>query len=524
MKRREFLQSISNSDDRVQSDLTPYTKPLSIHEAYHLLRRISFAPTPELANSLVGKSVVELFDDIFVETQALPTAPDKKWINIPNEDPLKAGNPALRFEIEAEIKNNYYQFVDWWINLMRNEIKLPLREKLVLFWSTVWTIEFTYDTEALIPPGLCYRNNQILRQYALGNYGDFAEAVTLDGAMLLYQSLFYSNRRIANENYMRELMELFMMGTGDILTGNPNYYESDVKEGAKALTGWRNGAYLNEPAPKGYFNTYFSPHDHIIEAKSFLNNIIPSRTEDQNTEDQVRNEEVRKIIDIILKERKMSVARFISDKIYKYFVYAEPKSASTYIINSLAEIFSDSDFNLRQLFKSLFTSSHFFDKENIGIQFKTPPDYIIGFEIMLGVKYPNSRKAIFDLEQELYDPPNVGSWKGYRTWISTKTFPLRIKYANEILSVATEQNLLNLAKKFSDYTNLDSLNFNLIQFFLPDITKIDIERQNRYKDILANGISESNWSQAIQDSDPKVVEGIRNLIKSFILSPDFQLC
>lgn len=524
MKRREFLQQVAKSDDELQSDLTPYTNPLTLNEVYHLLRRISFAPTPELANQLVGKSATQLFDDIFASTPTLPPAPNKKWVDTPNEDPLKAGNPALRFEIEAEIISNYYQFVDWWVELMRNETKLPLREKLVLFWSTVWTIEFTYDTEALIPPGLCYRNNQVLRQYSLGNYGDFAEAVTLDGAMLLYQSLFYSNRRIANENYMRELMELFMMGTGDIITGNPNYYESDVKEGSKALTGWRNGAYLNEPAPKGYFNTYFSPNDHIIEAKSFLNNIIPSRTEDQNTEDQVRNEEVRKVIDIILKERKMSVARFISDKIYKYFVYAEPKSASVEIINSLAQIFADSNFNLRPLFKSLITSKHFFDKDNIGIQFKTPPDYIIGLEIMLGVKYPRSRQAIFDLEQELYDPPNVGSWKGYRTWISTKTYPLRIKYANEILSIATDQNLLNLAKKFSNYQSIENLNLNLIQYFLPDITKVDLERQNRYKEILSNGVSESDWGQAIEGNNPKVAGGIRNLIKSFILSPDFQLC
>ncbi len=524
MKRRDFISQLALIDDTILNDLSPYTEPLNLRQAYHLLRRLSFAPTYELANQLVGQTVSQIFNDMFETTPTLPSAPNKNWVATPNEDPLKAGNPALRFEIEADIKKNYAEFIDWWIALMKDETKLPLREKLVLFWSTVWTIEFTYDTEALIPPGLCYKNNQVLREYSLGNYRDFAEAVTLDGAMLLYQSLFYSNRKIANENYMRELMELFMMGTGDIITGNPNYYESDVQEGSKALTGWRNGAYLHEPAPKGYFNTYFSPNDHIIEAKSFLNNIIPSRTEDQNTEDQVRNEEVRGIIDIILKERKMSVARFISDKMYKYFVYSEPKSASGEVINALAQIFADSNLNLRTLFYSLIASQHFFSTDNIGIQFKTPPEYIIGLEIMLGVKYAKSRQAIFDLEQELYDPPNVGSWKGYRTWISTKTYPLRIKYANEILITATNQTLLTLVKKFNNYQNLDNCNLNLIEYFLPDITKIDNERINRYKDILANNISSGQWGESIDNNDSKAADGIRNLIKEIILSPDFQLC
>ena len=398
-------------------------------------------------------------------------------------------------------------------------------EKLTLFWSTIWTIEFTYDTLALLPPGLLIRNNQTLRQLRMGNYKEIAEAITLDGAMLMYQSLFYSNRNIANENYMREMMELFTMGTGDVLTGDRNYTEGDIREGTKALTGWRTAAYYGEPHPNGYFETYFSPGDHIIdEAKNFMGEIIQPTDEASNTEDLVRKKELREgIIDIMFRNRERSIGRFIANKMYRYFVYSNPDAIDADIIDELADVFIDNDHDVRSMFVKLFASQHFFDEANMGIQFKRPPEFIIGLQKMLNVEYSDSRQAIFDLEQVLYDPPNVGSWKGYRTWISTTTFPLRAKYAGEIIDLAGNDKIFALANKFPGSDNIDTFVSSITEYFLPN--PIDAPRTARYKALLLEkaGIDESSWGAELAAENEAVATAIRELIHSFITSPDFQL-
>ncbi|MER3329840.1 MAG: DUF1800 family protein, partial [Candidatus Kapaibacterium sp.] len=128
-------------------------------------------------------------------------------------------------------------------------------ERLTLFWHTHWCIEFSYDTQGYIPPPLIYRSNQSIRKHRLGNFKKFVEEMTLDGAYLLYQSLNLSSGKNPNENYARELMELFTMGIG-------NYSEGDIREAARALTGWRVSAHRQDPKPFEFFDTYFSPKDH----------------------------------------------------------------------------------------------------------------------------------------------------------------------------------------------------------------------------------------------------------------------
>lgn len=537
MKRRDFLKNLSFSGnshdtvsltkgdgDRLLADLSEYTQPLDIKKVLHLLRRLSFAPLPEQIDQYVGKTAGVIVDEILGnELGPQPEPPDMDWVDKPFEDPLKAGNPALRFEIESNIKKAYREFNDWWIDLMLKD-GVPLREKLVLFWSTVWAIEFTYDTHALNPPGLCYRNNQTLRKNRFGDYKQMALDITLDGAMLLYQSLQYSNRNTANENYMREMLELFTMGTGDIVTGDKNYTEGDIRQGSEVLTGWRTAAYDKEAAPNGFYTTWFSPNDHIIDSKEFMGNTIPARTEDENTEELVKNQEVKGLIDIFFSERSMAIGRFVSNKIYKYFVYSNPGAVPTDVLNSLAQTFIDNQFNTKSIFSTIFKSAHFYSDEMIGIQIKRPPEFIIGLQRMLGVEYAESRDAIFDLDQELYDPPNVGSWKGYHTWLSTKTVPLRAKYANEILALADKDKLIALAKKFQSYDNPGNLADRLTEYFLSNFDMIEQDRKDSYKAILLNGAEESAWAGLINNNSEQAGTGIRNLIKAYIYAPDFQLC
>ncbi len=540
MDRREFFSKFSRSTNenvmqpgkgsrpRVLAGLETRTEPLDSKAAYHLLRRFTFGPPKDLVDQLTGKTPSEAVDMLLGDgSENPPTPPD--WYDMKAlQNPLKAGNPTLKGEIEAELKSKYRDFCGWWLGQMRNE-QLPAVEKMTLFWSTVWTIEFTYDTLALIPPVLCYRNNRTLRTDRINNYKTLAEDITLDGAMLMYQSLYYSTKDVPNENYMREFMELFTMGTGNIFVeDSPNYTEGDIREGSRVLTGWRVNVYDPLTGPGLDYDVYFDPAVHDIGSKEFMSNTIPARNEDKNTPELVREEEIKGIINIMFSERADSIANFVANKIYMYFVYSNAGGGDISIIQDLAAELKNNDFEIKPVIKKLLTSMHFYDDANVGIQIKTPPEFMIGLEKQLGTNLgsrSNEVTAVFSLEQVLYDPPNVGSWDGYRQWISTQTFPLRHKYAGDLLAKLTDGQIVTLAKKFTGYDNASTLSKALIEYFFPVV--FGQERENEYMDILlaGAGTTESGWPDVINNSDTSAAaKGLRAIITAFFKAPDFQLC
>jgi len=527
MKRRDFLNNFQPREHiplinpdielaRPAPAINKKTTPLTRKEAIHFLRRVCFKPTNDNINAIVGKTTDEAFAAILGNgTEPIIESPQATWATAVEENPL-GQIPEIRFPIEAKLKTRYGEFAKWWVELMRTE-ELPYMEKLTLFWSTVWCIEFTYDTEALLPPPLLLANNQILRADRMKKYKDMALDVSLSGAMLLYQSLYYSSGKSPNENYMRELLELFTMGIG-------NYTEGDIKQGSLVWTGWRTAPYYGDPGLKGYFETYFLPSAHDIGAKTFMGDTIPARDQSSNTEQQVLDGEVKVLLDIMFSRRGEAISKFIANKVFRYFVYSNPGSNDDGMIDELADRFAASDFNTYNLFKELFTSEYFYDPKNLGIQIKTPPEFIVGFQNQLGVIYSNAKNAIHDIEQELYDPPNVGSWKGHRTWENTRTYPLRIKYANEILALASDTRLASLAAEFTNYKVAGDLTKALCEYFLP----LDLEqtRYDRYmNDLLtAAGTDEASWGDTIDNNPADAGKGIRALISEIIKAPDFQLC
>lgn len=534
MKRREFMERFnlgyrplrrpftSDAPPNVTLALDEHTSPMTRAEVTHLLRRFCFAPTADMINQYEGKTAAELVDVLLGPTDdEIPQAAEADWNSKPEQDPLSVGNQEIRDQIKDALSTRYGQFCNWWIDLMLED-ETPSREKLVLFWSTVWCIEFTYDTLALLPPPLMYRNNQVLRADRLANYRKLAEDVTLSGAMLLYQSLQYStieNDQIPNENYMRELLELFTMGIG-------NYTETDIREGSRALTGWRTHAYLQQPnALKDPFETYFWPSAHDIEQKTFMNQVISARDEVDNNEFQVQEDELRNgILRIMFEERGTQIAKFICDKIYKYFVYSNNSVDVSAAVDDLAQVMIDNDYELRPVFRKLFTSQMFFSDGFMGCQIKPPPEFIVGLQRQLGVQdYENSLEAIFALEQKLYDPPDVGSWEAYRTWISTTTFPLRVKYAKEILAKASNEMLIALGKKMPEYQDADKFIEHLTNYFLP--VPMDETRLSEYKIemLVEAGTNEAGWGNLIDSEAKSAGDAIRLVINNLIYTPDFQL-
>ncbi len=275
-----------------QQEITEFNEKLNLRQANHLLRRIGFHPTITELKQIIGKTPKEAIDLILANDNSLPepTNSMKTWLDKLEEDPLDNLPIDIRFEIEGRLKSRYAEFINWWLDVMKKD-SFPYKEKFTLFLATIWNIEFTYDTLALIPPPLLYRNNQRLRRLRFASYKQIAEEITLDGSMLLYQSLFYSTKRGPNENYMRELLELFTMGIADLETGKANYTEGDIREGSRALTGWRTVAYLGqEGAPANRpFETFFAAQHHDTTGKKIFQygEILPISNEDNN-EDLVK--------------------------------------------------------------------------------------------------------------------------------------------------------------------------------------------------------------------------------------------
>jgi uncharacterized protein (DUF1800 family) len=515
MNRRAFLGLERRSPVRPAvptASIEPYRQPLSRDDALHLLRRATLGPTPVLVEQLTGLRAEEAVDMLLGDPNSEPPVPSPgAWVNQAQEDP-DGVDIVTRGQIEATWQNNFTQLQQWWIDLMRTET-LPAREKLVLFWSGHFTTEFTYDL-GYIPPQVLYRQNLMLRQMRLANFRAFLEEVTLDCAMLEYLGGTLNVAGKPNENYAREMMELYSTGIGW-------YTEGDVKEAARVLTGWKASLYSDAPAPNGIFNTWFKPSDHDTGAKQYLGYTIPARDQDTNTEYLVRTQEVRRMIEILFQQRPEAIARFIVGKLYRFFVYSNPEGTDTDALAALMNVFIANDFELRPLVRTLLTSEHFFDPANRGVQIKTPAEYVVGLARQLGIQLPNAAAALARMEQDLMDPPDVSGWKGYRTWISTKTIPQRVQYAQQIIATLSDQQAQQLVRSLPNWQSADTFVVELCRLLLP--RPLSADRLRYYTDMLLSGAPSYEWASIVNDSQA-IGSRLRTLLRAVVKAPDYHLC
>lgn len=515
MNRRAFLgleHRAPTRPARPTASIAPYQQPLTRNDALHLLRRFTLGPTQALVDQLVGMRAEEAVDLLLGDPAAEPPVPSPgSWVDQAQEDP-NGVDIVTRGQIEALWESNFKRLQQWWIDLMRTE-HLPAREKLTLFWSGHFTTEFTYDL-GYIPPQVLYRQNLMLRRMRLGNFRAFLEEVTLDCAMLEYLGGTLNVAGKPNENYAREMMELYSTGIGW-------YTEGDVKEAARVLTGWKSSLYSDAPAPNGIFNTWFKPSDHDIGAKQYLGFSIPARDQDTNTEYLVRTQEVRRMIEILFDQRAEAIARFMVGKLYRFFVYSNPAATDIETLNALMQVFIANDFELRPLLRTLLASEHFFDPANRGVQIKSPADYAVGLARQLGIPLPDAASALARMEQDLIDPPDVSGWRGYRTWISTKTIPQRVQYAHQLIASMSDLQAQQLVQSFDGWQSVDTFVAELTRFLLP--RPIGSTRLAYYTNVLLAGAPSYEWPTIVSDASA-VATRLRALLRIIVKAPDYHLC
>lgn len=522
MNRRELFSSLARSGRResmpVPTDrlvlvgAEQHTGPLTLADVHHIIRRLGVGATVAQANAFVGKTADEVVESLLGPNETQHPDPPGAWVDAATENPLGA-DLQTRNAIESSWYANHASLSGWWVRQLARD--LTATEKLVLFWSNHWTTEFSFDETVSIPQTL-YRQMKVLRTNRLGDLRDLALEMTVDNAMVWYLGGHFNQVGKPNENYARELMELFLTGIGW-------YTEGDVREAARVLTGWRASRYNDEPAPQGIYETWFDAAAHDTGAKTVLGVTIPGRTKDNNTAFQVKMEEVYELIKIIVRQRPEAVSRFIAEKFYRFYVYSSPVDGDAEFISDVARIFREADFNIRALMKAIFTSAHFFDAANRGVQIKTPLEFVCGLERQLGVNVPTVAEWLTRMDQTVLDPPTVAGWPGYRSWISTNTYPVRRQLASDMLSkVMSNANLYNIFSSF-DTSSKDAFLDAVLTHFLP--VPVSQARRENYLTILSQTERQLNytWTQ-VAGNEEAAARALRDVLGAIFRAPDFQLC
>jgi len=254
----------------------------------------------------------------------------------------------------------------------------------------------------------------VIRKNATGNFRDMLHEVSKSAAMLNFLNNNQNKKDHPNENFAREVMELFTLGRG-------NYTEDDIKQAARAFTGW--GANL-----KGEF--VFRKFQHDDGSKTVLG--------------KTGNFDGDEVLEILLEQKQ--TAKYISKKVYKFFVNDDPDQEK---INWLADRFYKNDYDISKLMEDIFTSDWFYDEKNIGSRIKSPIELIVGIQRMLPMKIENEEALLLIqrvLGQILFYPPNVAGWPGGKTWIDSSTLMMRMR----IPQLINDTDELNVQPKTDD--------------------------------------------------------------------------
>ncbi len=394
-------------------------------EIRHLLSRTGFGMArPDEINALSGRSYADAVDRLLDSVTGKPFTTPPDWLNVPFLAQLEANMPKdKRDAMQMERREDGREMKAWWYAEMLNTPN-PFQEHLVLFWHN----HFTSALNKVNRPELMYRQTALFRTNALGNFEKFLKATAKDPAMLVYLDTNSNKASAPNENYARELMELFTLGEGR------GYTELDVREAARAFTGWRV-----QVGDKTGWRIDGLQHDGGM--KTFM-----GRSGRFDGDD---------IIDIILQQPQ--VAEFIAEKFWRDLVSDDVDPAT---IQRLAKSFRDSKYEIKPMVRTILMSDAFRDPENRGSLVKSPTDLIVGTFRVLGT--PPDNPSLYAavgraLGQDLLDPPNVKGWPGGLYWIDTSLLPARNAFMNGVaagveVQVTGKQTLATQAKR--DMKNL----------------------------------------------------------------------
>jgi uncharacterized protein (DUF1800 family) len=361
----------------------------------HLLRRAGFGATPSQVGDYLAAGAQGTVDRLLNFSQI--------------SDDLDSRLSSYQFDYTKP------QDLSRWFLLRMIYSQRPLEEKMTLFWHGVLTSSFSKLGKAANYPYLITQNN-LLRSKGLGRFDDLIHDISIDPAMLYWLDGRASTGKAPNENYARELMELFTLGIADV-NGKPNYTQDDVHNGALALAGWvdENGKGMLVPNRK-----YNSPVTYL------------GKTGNLGLSDVVQ-----------LVCSQPATGRFIAWRMWQFFAY--PTTLSDPVLQPLADAYTSSNHNIAAMVRAMLTSPDFFGDKAYRARVKSPTEFFVGVIRGLGLEVgaqdlTSAAAVMSQMGQVLFDPPNVSGWDGDKdsgNWLGTQNWMTRVNYINTLVYAAT---------------------------------------------------------------------------------------
>jgi len=364
--------------------------PMTFQDARHLLVRTGFGGTPADIRELARLDREAAVDRLLAGVSpAARTSPPSQVLNaLPPAEGMKAKGLSVeqKKELRQERREESFELKGWWYQELLSTPS-PLTERMTLFWHN----HFTSSFHKVKWPALLYHQNVLLRHHGLGSFRDLLFQIAKDPAMVLYLDTQTNHRDHPNENFARELFELFTLGEG-------HYTETDIKEAARAFTGWHVAMHHG-----GGFAFNRRQHDegvkHVLgKAGAFGGDEILAIALDQP-----------------------ACARYITAKLWREFISDEPESRE---VERLAALFRNSGYQIQPLLRGLLTLPHFWATETRGALVKSPVELLVGTVRLLNLPIQDTTmlaKYGKRLGQDLFDPPNVKGWPGGTRWITSAT-------------------------------------------------------------------------------------------------------
>lgn len=490
--------------------LQPYVPsdgdPFDQIKAAHLLNRAGFGGTAaeiEKVIKLGPQDAVDWlldFPDAGAEEQSFTDVPDlsaiaeypatfrelQKQLAGKTEDEKK----EIRQKVQNANREAMMATVNWWMRRMTFGPHV-LQEKLTLFWHGHFVTSAKDERSA----SLMWKQNELLRANVVGSFREFVRAISRDPAMLDYLNNTQNRKAHPNENYARELMELFTLGIG-------NYSEDDVKQAARAFTGWAHDG----------DDFVYRKFDHDDGVKTFLGR---SGTFDGDD-----------VIDIILSQAVC--ARFIASKLFRFFAYDEVDDA---LAEGLGSVLRQKRYDLRPLVRTILTSKAFYSPAAIGSQIKSPLQLVLGTVRMLELPMPAPRAlmgALTQMGQVPFSPPNVRGWIGGRMWINTSTLFVRYNTAIFLAGAGASQFPRLGGKRFAT-PGKKSGNVDVAAVdFRPVATTGEADQlvDEWVKRLIQRPIDEDKRRVLLEalGNRPDRQENLRKMIQLILSMPEYQLC
>ena len=550
MNKRQFLRKITGKKEtatgkqRSQSyssmaSLIPYSGPWGYAQASHLMRRTTFGPTKTMFQDALDQGLSASIDKLLAD-KTMPAPP--VYIDF-DEDPFIASGeswvthaipPELNVLLNAPRRKSLY---GWIYDNMKAD-GFSIREKMHLFWQNHFAVEnIARNTFA-------YQYHDLIRKNALGNFKEMVQEITISPGMLIFLNGTQNTRFSPNENYGRELLELFTIGRGpEAGPGDyTNYTENDVRELSRALTGWVQ--FVEED---GTYGSRFIANRHDTDPK-----VLSPRFDNIEINDEGENE-YKTVIDIIL--QKKETARFICRQLHIWFVGKDiDDDIETNIIGPLADIFYNSNYQIKPVLETLLRSEYFFDSNHIGCMINHPIDMLYKLLNSLELELSTDKMIRWDFYKRIRSHsvtlgmvpiilPSVAGWKAfyqapqyYEDWINSTSLLNRQAICKSFVNgfnvsgIRYEYDLISFVERMDNNLDPNEMIQEIALLICP--SKLSQSQVDYLKEILIPGLPDYEWTVEYTDflADPENTQlrnGVNNKLKALfnamVTMPEFYL-